>query len=333
MRTNARLLALLSGGLGPALLIAACTGEDATLSPTGADAATEQAPLAEAGAADTSTSDTSTPDGGDAAVPGCNKSAPFSTFTNVGDLNTTADELGLALSADELHAVVITYTSPAGTFGAQAWSRRTLSDPFVFVTNQVINEIDALYSVTLTADGLSLIYAHGGAGELVRTERASPAQPFNGKTIVAGPSAGSGAGRRDAFYSPALSGALFVTADVAGVTTIQQWTGPNFTNDLRVLEDVAAVSPGGVRNGVVSTTGTRLFYVEGSAGAAKIYSTTRVSVAAPFALGTVVTELAGDLDARPHFYSADECRLYFTSQARAGGKGTGKDIWVATRGN
>ncbi len=322
-------------GAGAAYATSACTGSDPDLT-GGVDAGglpDSAASDAGPGASDAATDTDAVADGGGDPL-GCDPKKPFTTFTNLAELDSPSDESTLSVSADELHVVLVSLRDGS----AKYWSASRTTNPGAFGTlrAETINFGNgAPQQSALSRDGLTLYVTTGAGGAPFKVTRLDPSSPFGNGGTIGVPSSMNDALPVGTFFT-AVNTLLVTGTNQAGgpsERSIWEWSGGNYASAEIVLPSPSATVA--FTDPVLSKDGSTLFYAraDGNAGGKReIWQTSRTTLNDPFpSPGAVVADFAGNSDAAPHFLSDDGCRLYFSTLDRPGGKG-GRDFWLASRG-
>jgi Tol biopolymer transport system component len=278
--------------------------------------------------------------GGTGGGGGCNLASSFGTPAAVTELNSTASDDALSLSADEL-TVYLESNRPGGAGGEDIWvaHRTSVSVPFGAPTllegiNTAANEV----TPAISHDGLRLYYASGGYSLQIAT-RTTTAAVFSAGTPLAGIN-GSGfdacpwlsADESQLYFCSvrpgSRGGADIFVADLGsnGASNVTELVAVNTTTD--------------EENPVLTADGLTIYFSSkqlagGGAGTNyHIWTAHRSTTADGFGQSTSVTELNTSGTDVPGWISPDGCTIYIMSDRDAGTGGrTGFDIYKSTRGN
>jgi hypothetical protein len=289
------------------IFFAACGGGDSVGPDSGADADAGAVDAPAADAADAA----SEADGGVL----CDPSKTFGTGHPIAELNSSEEDVGLSLSADELDGVFAsTRTVDGGSGGFYLYEATRADAGATFSTQLLFSAADpalssdglTLYALQYDGPGALSIYtrpSHVSAFVQSATALSAEYSPFlsaDGKTLYVSEVVGDGSARQDIVsYDTATFGAR---RTYPGIST---WAGE--------------VSP------VVSPDGLTMYFARVEASA-DIYVATRASTNDDFGSVTQVTELDTPADEFPSWISPDLCRLYYTHYASAK-----RDLYVAKR--
>lgn len=279
-------------------------------------------------------------DGGlEAASPSCDPRAPFTTIEPVDGLNSSADEVGLALTDRGLTAYVVTAGSVDGSYGRSIGvaKRSSTSAPWG----------PAVKIPSLSTPGRVFD---------------NPSLPADGRTLFV---EANGPNSLDIFAVPRneMGEVDFASAkSVVGLSTVAAWEfdsyvsrdgrtvyfGSNRSSDYAIYR--ATLSPEGAatrvdsllplsKNGteqapVPTSDGTALYFTrkvdrQGGGQHAQIFVSFR-DASGELVEGTQVSELVTDGTDYPVDISEDGCSLYLTSDARKPSLGA-NDLYVAKK--
>ena len=278
----------------------------------------------------------STPDI-DADLRACDPQKPFGDLRPVAGIGTADGEINPSLSADELTVYFFSNRQNPGTADFDAYvATRPARDAAFGAPGPItaINTPDDQRGGSLSSDGRSLFYHSSITGEynVYVATRANAAAPFG-----AGVSLGAGVNTANADQQPfiAADGATLYfdrTPAAGGMSSIYRASaGPTGFTGATMVSELSTPTSNSARP-VVSADGLTVYFSSdrpGGAGSLDIWVATRPSLTAPFDQITNVAALNGSGFEFADWLSADDCRIYFSSQ-RTGGAG-GADIWQATR--
>lgn len=261
----------------------------------------------------------------DARLPTCFGQA-FSAPAAVASLNTTAPDMFLRLSADELTA----YMSRGGGAAAPMFfvaTRASATSPFGTATSMTVGAASELLSPTVTADGLTMLFTSARTGTLGLQDiwmatRGTTTATFGNVTNV---SAANSTGIEDDVYVVPDGSAIYFSSDRNGqIFSIfrAEKSGTSYTNPQVVLSTTNQLN---VSRVVVSADELTLYYQEGN----EIHETHRNAKTDAWALGTRLMVLNSANADHPTWLSPDGCRLYLESDRTPT---TGLlDLYVAVR--
>ena len=280
------------------------------------------------------------PDGGtpapptDAAPPSdsapvgarCDRGKPFAAPTPVAGVNTADDEIGFALTRDELTGFVTRVVQDPVPSGQLFASRRgQLTEPFGAPSQDATRPLNDIVGDELLAypsgDGLTVYFSRGGGGadpQLMTATRASAGAAFRADDTVFVEGAGVPGS------SPILSAdgeTLYWVDPTSGLhSASRQPDSGHFTTQLDLSSDEVA-------RAVLSADELTLYYA--NSAVSDILVATRAIKTTVFDTGTPLTGLGTVAGDAPVFLTPDGCVLYLKSN-RPGGLG-GDDLWQAVR--
>jgi len=270
----------------------------------------------------------------------CDPRKPFGAPAIVASLNTTSDDSTPRLSPDEL-TVYLASMRPGHLGGGSIYvARRTSrSDPFgTPALLPVVNTTNGtIYHPAVTGDGLRIFLqvAGGGPTDLYLGTRTTTAVEFSTPAPLANVNSGSfelipfiSADGVHLLFASNRSGAFLLyestaNAGVFGAATLVPGVGSG--NGAAV--DTAPVLSGDLLSLYFAST-----RVDTASTSYDLFVARRTTPTGPFGTPTLVAEL-NDANAAasdvPSWLSADDCRLYLTSDRLT--PGGGFDVYVATR--
>lgn len=281
-------------------------------------------------------SDPPAPDAMPDAAPRCDASAPFAAPVPISELNTALDDVTARLAPDEL-TIIFSRRQTSGTYDlyqATRTSRDAAFDaPEILAT---VNSVSSDVWPTLSQDGLTLMFdsdrAQPGVFHLHVARRASTSDRFGAATSV------SGIMDREVHPYLANAGALYVSSPAAvrpGVGSTDLWRIP-VTSDGTLGTPTAII--GGVNTVDEEVTATltedelRIYFRRTVATEPDIFVAQRSTVNDGWGAATPVPGLSvAGVNEVPTWVSADNCNLYFYSNAPNGAGG--QDLYVARRGS
>ncbi len=267
-------------------------------------------------------------DGADGATAVCVPGAPFGTPVPITELNTPFLDGTLRLAPDELTGYF--WSRRVGGLSRIYYaSRPALDQPFTITPVAGLNATGNDLDPTLATDGSVLVFRHNMPGDELWTARRVDAITF------ASPLAMTNLNLASAETQPYLQdtgGALVFSSDRNG-GTFDLWhstrSGTTFGTPIRMFE----LDAGGSAEGdpVLSSDGLTIYFRSdrpSPIGAFDIYVATRPTTAVSFGTPTLVPNVNSPADDGPSYISANDCRLYISSD-----RDGNNDIFVATRGS
>jgi hypothetical protein len=274
------------------------------------------------------------PTGGDGPMPDapasarCNPTADFGSPVLVPGINTSFDETGLSLTADERIAFV-GRTNTSGPQTLKVATRASIDDDFGPATEDprlaAINDVAGdEYNATVSGDGL-ILYFHrqspaGGIGVLVSTRNAANGNFGNPRAVSVDGTTLSSA------LSPTLS-ADAQTLYWLDFSVFRLHSATRGSNEASFTDGRDASSIDNVYNVALSRDELTMYSSNGIG--TDILSATRGDTSGSFGTGVPVNNVNSAQTDFPVYITRDNCILYFAS-TRPGGLG-GTDIWMATR--
>ena len=280
-----------------------------------------------------SSSDARASDSGGDGGSGCDPSKPFGTPEPVPGVNSAGNEIGAALSPDELAIYFSSDRADPTNLELYEAHRSSVAEPFG--TPSLLASLDTSAdeaSPSVTGDGLTIYFARATVDNpdvlyLVMATRASTSDAFGSATRLSLPDTGTNV---SPFTSPDGSLLYFLAPEGIAPTIYQTANegggafGPLFAPVVNGGHDVL----GSI---VVSPDGLSAIYdarIDGGPDD-NMWSAHRASVDDTFGTATDETELDSSAGGGPNWLSPDGCAIYFTSD-RAGTTGQ-LDVWVARR--
>ncbi len=258
----------------------------------------------------------------------CDPHKPFDAPTLVAGVNSADDEVGFALTRDELTGFVdhfVQSTSVPSSWSLLDTQRPSLGAPFAPPSSTSVRELDAEPGDELpgwpSSDGLVLYFARQPVGDTPRLFAATrnvATAPFADVAITLDGTTAPG-------YAPTLSadGTTLYWIDAADAR--MRAATRNGPPDVFVGQRIVSNMPLG--NPVLSADELTLYYTDGAQ--TDIFEATRATKNAAFDVGVPVANINSTANDAPMFLSFDGCVLYLASN-RSGGVG-GMDIWQAAR--
>ncbi|HEY5920754.1 MAG TPA: hypothetical protein VIV11_03745 [Kofleriaceae bacterium] len=261
----------------------------------------------------------------------CDQAAAFSAPVPMAELNTAGDDLAARLTPDEL-TITFSRTSSNGTFDLFLATRADDDAPFgAPMLLGTVNTINSDVWSTLSPDGLLLMFDSDvtGAYHINASRRASTGDAFgpprpglalrdgevhpmiaNARSLYFASAARPGAGAHDIWYTEVDStGAMDTPVALAG--------------GINTADDEATPA--------VSADERHIYFRRTTASEADIYTASRSTTQDGFGAATKVDVVGvAGISETPSWSAADDCRLYFHSDAPNGSGGL--DIYVARRG-
>jgi WD40 repeat protein len=256
----------------------------------------------------------------------CDLGKPFGTPALVPGVNSTEDEVGFALTSNELIAVVDRFTdTTAASWSLLATERASLTAPFDAPSLRDTRDLDAEPGEELpgapSSDGLALYFARQPAGDTPRLFAATR----NVTTTTFADVAITLDGTTAPGYAPSISadGTTLYWVDAADATlhAATRADSPDVFVGQRIVSTVRLGNP------VLSADELTLYYTDGAQS--DIFVATRTTKNAAFGIGVPVANVNSTANDAPMYLSDDGCVLYLASN-RPGGIG-GMDIWQAQR--
>jgi len=268
----------------------------------------------------------SVPPDGAPPIARCRPAEPFGTPTPVAGVNTDDDEIGFALTRDELTGFVtrvVQDTPPSAILLAA--KRTALADPFGTPTQDATSSLNAVDGDELfpfpSNDALTLYFSRtisSGDPRLLTAARASVGAAFRSEAPVQ--LDGSPLVGRSAL--PSADGETLYWVDTSSTLhSASRGSAPGEFITQRDLSQDEVASP------VLSTDELTVYYA--NSGVAGILVATRASRSDEFGAATVLAGLDSIAGDAPVFLTSDGCVLYLKSN-RPGGRG-GDDLWQAQR--
>lgn len=256
----------------------------------------------------------------------CDLNQPFGTPTLVPGVNGADDEVGFALTSNELIAVVDRFAdTTAASWSLLVAQRASLAAPFDPPSLQATRDLDAESGEELpgspSGDGLALYFARqvpGATPLLFAATRNVTTTTFADVAVTLDGTTAPG-------YAPSLSadGTTLYWLDAAD-SRLRAATR-NGPPDVFVGQRI--VSTGRLGNPVLSADELTLYYTDGAQ--TDIFVATRTTKNAMFGVGVPVANVNSTDNDAPMYLSDDGCVLYLASN-RPSGIG-GMDIWQAQR--
>jgi hypothetical protein len=329
-RLTASALFLVAGCSG--VYVASTAGPDASST---ADSSTTDATILDA----TLEADTSMPDGGDASS-ACDPRAPFTTIEPMDGLNSSGDEVGLALTDRGLTAYVVTAESVDGSYGRSIGVAKRASTSSSWGPVAKIPSLSSPGYVfdnpSLPADGRTLYLEATGPNSpdvIALPRNALGELDFASIRLVAGLST-MGAWEFDS-YVTRDGRSVYFGSDRTGTSLVYRATlGPS-GEATRVDALLGFAKNGTEASPVPFVDGTAIYFSRqlervGGGKQAEIYASLRDPMSLEFGDGTPVSELAAPGTDYPVDISDDGCTLYFASDSRKPSLGK-TDLYVAKR--
>lgn len=269
-------------------------------------------------------------DGDAAAAPRCAATSPWSTPIRVAELNSPMQDAS-ARFADGERLLVLSSARPGGPGLVDVFEARrsTELDPFPAPTLLPFSSVDDDYTPTTTGDGLTLVVQRGSStsASLALTRRAATGATF--APLAPLEALGVGTAQQEPWLTPDGSGLYF--AALVGGNLLDLFYAPASGDSFGPAVAVAGLATSAEdRTPVVSADERTIYFASdraGVPGVRSIWVATRDAPGADFGAPSLVPELSSNSDDYPTWLSADECRIYLTSN-RDGGD---FDIWAAER--
>lgn len=261
----------------------------------------------------------------DAGPPQCDLDAPFADVRPLVEINTSANEHGAHLTADEL---TMFFARNQQLFRSTRASRKDVFAPperLVFDADDGGVLLAGDFDPVLEPDGVTLYFSSTRAGYVdsdIWRARANEGT-FGGLEPVPGLATRS----EESHPYPTRTG-MWLAVRAEGARKI--WYAPRTTDGFRPpapvqeLSDLAEASP------VLTPDELRIYFGRiRELGEVRIFTARRTNVAVPFETPVPVTELDGPGVRSPSWVSPDGCRLYFQRSFVEGG--TDLDVFVAEK--
>jgi len=266
----------------------------------------------------------------DATIDGdgrCAIDSPFGAPVLVAGLNTAGIDVTLRLQANELSGVF--WTTMSGDADIYTAERPDLATPFSIAPLTVVNSVGGVDAdPTVSADGSFLVFDSGrgdvGGFDLYESQRVNGS--YQPPVLLAALSTVSGEG--EANYSNA-EGALYFESDRSGASHLYRAmrTGPATYDAPQLVTELSSTNE--EFDPAPSADGLTMYFRSsrpGGPGGTDIFVATRASITDPWGNITLVPNVNDVTIDGPSFLSADQCRLYFTSDRTGNPK-----IYVASR--
>jgi hypothetical protein len=268
------------------------------------------------------------------AGPQCDPIKDFDAPIMLSSVGTNASEGSARLSEDET-IIYFSKVSVAPDFGIYMATRVVLTDSFFGITPipGAVNTSDYEYSPNITDNGLTIFYEHqsavSGDSDIYMATRAAANGSFGAGVPVPGVNSNPGYDAKP--YVRGDGSELYFVKDTgAGGTAdimLATQSGATYT-----IAPVPGVNDPAVNDysPVVTRNGLKMYFssVRPSGGPAgyNIWVAVRANIGDPFNTPVLVSNVNSDAYDEPNWISADDCRLYMSSQR--GGK---QHIYVARR--
>ena len=273
----------------------------------------------------------------------CDPLAPFPAPVAIASLNSASDDSTPRFSPDEL-TVYLASTRPGHLGGGSIYTATRSTPTGAFGTPALMPVINTnggvVYHLAITGDGLRIFLqvAGGGPTDIYLGTRPSTAVVFGTPAPLANVNSPNAshyeffpfvtADGVDLYFSSNRSGSfvLYHSASSAGVFAVPTAVAGTVTGNVAIADTAPVLSADQLTIYFASTR-----TVPGST-AYDLYVARRTTVAGAFATPTLVAELndgnaaASDI---PSWLSADDCRLYMSSDRLT--PGGAFDVYVATR--
>jgi Tol biopolymer transport system component len=276
----------------------------------------------------------------DADTRACDPAKPFGQPVSIMELDTASADAYIYLSSDELTAYVSTQggPSPQGSYDLYVATRTSMTAMFGTLTPMsTLNSAASQEAPALTADGLTIYYYDGstGGGDIFTAARSSVTANFGSGAAVAVINASNAYDHCPSISPDGLTLYFCSTRNNSSnlydlFVTTRASTSSAFSAPTEITELNSTTF--GEENEVVSADGLTIYYgsdMTGTAGLLDIWRASRASKNAPFGAPTNLSAINSAVDEWPSYVSADDCRLYFSSD-RGGGQGS-HDLYVAAR--
>lgn len=270
------------------------------------------------------------------AAPRCDPDAPFAPPVAISELNTMLDDVTARLAPDEL-TIIFARRQTIGTYDLFQATRESREAAFgaaeILAT---VNSVSSDVWPTLSQDGLTLMFdsdrIQPGVYHLHVARRTSTTERFSAATAV------SGIMDREIHPYLANAGALYVSSPAAvrpGVGSTDLWRVP-LAPDGTLGTPTAIIGDVNTVDEEVTATLTedelRIYFRRTVATEPDIYTAQRSTVNDGWGASSPVPGLSVmAVNEVPTWVSADDCNLYFYSNAPDGAGG--QDLYVARRGS